>query len=319
MNSAAQRVRERIERIYATGVVPGGDGQTYDINPVAVTPERGRFIRDVCLAENACASAETGMAWGLSTLFILEALIRNGAGPRAHIVMDPAQSSRFHDAALTVVREAGADELIDFRGEPSELALPRLIAEGRRLDFAYIDGNHQFEGVFLDFVFIHRLLKPGGVVIFDDLVLYPVLAACEYAENEYGYSVVAEDFTGVEDIRSRRFRAAANHRRVPWIRAYRKPVDAPPDDRFKAVPLFFAYEQYRRYAGNHFRHEGLKALRDGDPAAARRAFIAALRMEPRRLKTYGRLLRTFLPRGLARSLGGARSEPAPGADHRSPG
>jgi hypothetical protein len=170
--------------------------------------------------------------------------------------------------------------------------------------------------VFLDFVFIHRLLKPGGAVIFDDLPLYPVFATCEYAENEHGYDVIAEDFTGAESVGRRRFRGTANDRPVPWIRAYRKPIDAPPDDRFKLIPLFFAYEPYRRYAGNHFRHEGLRELSNGDSAAARRAFIAAIRMEPRRLKTYGRLLRTFLPRALARSLGGSHSERGANMDHR---
>ncbi|MGH8013177.1 MAG: glycosyltransferase, partial [Candidatus Binataceae bacterium] len=56
---------------------------------------------------------------------------------------------------------------------------------------------------------------------------------------------------------------------------------------------------------------GLKALQAGDPLAARRAFINALRMDPSRVKNYLRLMRTFLPLGLARALSG-RTRPNTG-------
>ncbi|MGH7917394.1 MAG: glycosyltransferase family 2 protein [Candidatus Binataceae bacterium] len=49
---------------------------------------------------------------------------------------------------------------------------------------------------------------------------------------------------------------------------------------------------------------GLTALNAGDPLAARRAFLNALRMDPSRVKNYLRLVRTFLPPGLARALSG---------------
>lgn len=51
-------------------------------------------------------------------------------------------------------------------------------------------------------------------------------------------------------------------------------------------------------------HEGLLAMRGGDMAAARRNFVRALRQEPGSVKTMLRLMRTFLPAGLARSLSG---------------
>ncbi len=36
--------------------------------------------------------------------------------------------------------------------------LPRLLAEGRGFDLAFLDGNHRFEGVFLDLVYSGRVL-----------------------------------------------------------------------------------------------------------------------------------------------------------------
>jgi glycosyltransferase involved in cell wall biosynthesis len=51
-------------------------------------------------------------------------------------------------------------------------------------------------------------------------------------------------------------------------------------------------------------HEGLLAMRAGDMATARRNFARAWRQEPRSVKTILRLMRTFLPVRLARSLSG---------------
>jgi glycosyltransferase involved in cell wall biosynthesis len=49
---------------------------------------------------------------------------------------------------------------------------------------------------------------------------------------------------------------------------------------------------------------GLIEMRDGNVRRAREAFRRALRLDPRRLKNYLRLLRTYLPADVARALGG---------------
>jgi len=51
---------------------------------------------------------------------------------------------------------------------------------------------------------------------------------------------------------------------------------------------------------------GLHALARGDQLMARRAFGAALRTDPWRLKNYLRYARTYLPRAIARALSGGR-------------
>ncbi|HUY27673.1 MAG TPA: glycosyltransferase [Candidatus Binataceae bacterium] len=52
---------------------------------------------------------------------------------------------------------------------------------------------------------------------------------------------------------------------------------------------------------------GLHALARGDRLGARRAFGAALRMDPWRLRNYLRYARTFLPGAIARALSGTRA------------
>jgi Tfp pilus assembly protein PilF len=49
---------------------------------------------------------------------------------------------------------------------------------------------------------------------------------------------------------------------------------------------------------------GLTAMRDGDVKRAREAFRYALELDPRRVKNYFRLARTYLPARWARALSG---------------
>lgn len=62
--------------------------------------------------------------------------------------------------------------------EPSDIALSRLIAEGKRnyFDFVYIDGSHQAPDVLCDAVLGFRLLKPGCCMVFDDYLWAEKLA-----------------------------------------------------------------------------------------------------------------------------------------------
>ena len=159
----------------------GDDDIKHPIAPTSVASWRGEFLKSLYLAERATSSVEVGMAWGLSTMHIIEALLANGAKPRAHVVIDPMQSTRYHNAARRLLIEAGVEELVEFYEERSDLILPKLAGEGRQFDFAFIDGDHNFEAVFLDVVFVDRLLKPGGVAVLDDTWSHPVLMSCNFS------------------------------------------------------------------------------------------------------------------------------------------
>ena len=50
----------------------------------------------------------------------------------------------------------------------SYVGLAKLIALGQQYDFIYVDGNHSAEEVLADAVMCFGLLKPGGIMLFDD-------------------------------------------------------------------------------------------------------------------------------------------------------
>jgi predicted O-methyltransferase YrrM len=303
-NEPALRIRECIERIYAAKSVLGEDGVTYSIMPVAVPPERGRFLLDVCRAHGGARTLEVGMAWGLSTLHIFQALAESGVDTPHHVIMDPFQSTVYHNAALRTLAELGLSQSVEFYSGPSGLVLPGLAAAGRRFDFAFIDGDHRFDGVFVDMFYVNQLLKPGGVAVFDDMSWDGVYLACRFAETNYGYESIAE-------LAAPGNRRAAGSGR-PLIRAYRKPTQAAERDQPHFVPFFedFVSNQFgERYTASTLRYQGLIALREGRRADARRYFRQALRVDPSHVKTYFRLVRTFLPQALVRATTGRTKAP----------
>jgi predicted O-methyltransferase YrrM len=305
MSQKIEAIRAQIEEVYRSGKVRGEDGVDYPIENTSVTPERGHFLADLCRAERAKATLEIGMAWGLSTLFILEALAANGALQGAHVVADPFQSSRWHGSGLRSIREAGAVEMIEFYEEPSEILLPRMLEQKRVFDFAFIDGNHRFDAVFVDVVFVDRLLRPGGVMVLDDSWFDAVHLAGQFAETNLRYEPIAE-FPPI-DGQGDGYRGT--HRR-PLLRAYRKPRIAAQRDIFHFVPFFDGIESTAAAEERRLREEGTIALAAGDGARARRAFLDALQMNPRRIDNWMRVLRTFVPRRRAP----AASRPSSGVD-----
>ncbi len=105
------------------------------------------------------------------SVFICEGLLSNDHAGARHVALDPNQTRRFSELGLQVIDEAGLGDVVEFHAELSEIALPRFLAEGRRFDLAFIDGNHRFDGVFVDLIYLGRLLRGGGIIFLDDYQL----------------------------------------------------------------------------------------------------------------------------------------------------
>lgn len=185
-----------------------------------VRPETGALLQRAVRDVRPQLSLEIGLAYGVSTLYICDA-IAGLPHPGTHIVMDPYQNGKWRGAGLDNVRAAGYDRFIEFHEAPSELVLPRLVDEGRRIDLAFIDGLHRFDQAFVEFYYINRLLKPGGVVLFDDAARRSVNRVIRHALTYPAYEVYGTDHPGIPASISGRLRRRL--RRVPGAQALLRP------------------------------------------------------------------------------------------------
>lgn len=180
-----ERVREFRERLLSDR----------SLSPIAIGPAEGAALGDWVRREGARRTLETGLGYAVSTLFICEALLANSPDGR-HVAMDPNLRRGHAGEGLETLEQAGVRDLVEFYGEGSEVVLPRLLAEGRRFDLAFVDGNHRFEGVFLDLVYCGKLVTPGVVVFADDVQLPAVRHAAQFFVANLGWTI---EYEGRED------------------------------------------------------------------------------------------------------------------------
>lgn len=161
-----------IEEIVRTGNTELPDGRMVAAHS-GIGPGSGRVIRHAIEVANPTLGCEVGLAYGLSTLYILDAMQHHGGGRL--IGMDPAQhDATWQGGGLHNVRKAGYADRYEFHEATSQRMLPKLEERGTRIQFAFIDGWHTFDHTLVDFFYLDSMLDVGGVMVLDD-VGYPAL------------------------------------------------------------------------------------------------------------------------------------------------
>jgi predicted O-methyltransferase YrrM len=222
----AADVRRCVDRLYEQGRAQGADGSYVPLDPHALAEIDAREVSDLAASEAVRTTLEVGLGLGLGTLSLCEALLRVGRpGPR-HVVVE-AFPDDFGGAGTRTVRAAGLEDMVELVEEESQIALPRFASEGRSFDLALIDGDHRFEGVFLDLCFADRLVRPRGLVIVDDMWLPAIRLAVSYVERNLGWELLPAAMTRA--FRWRRFRSLPGRRLrgVGEIAVLRRPAEGP--------------------------------------------------------------------------------------------
>jgi predicted O-methyltransferase YrrM len=175
-----------LEEILRTRRVCAPDGTKISLD-YEITVSEGEKLQELIIDKRPIVSLEVGLGYGISALFICEAMSKIGG--KRHILIDP---DPWHQGAgLHNLRKSGFGSLVDFRQHESQVALPQILAEGTRIDFAFIDGWHTFDHVLVDFFYIDKMLRVGGVVAFDDAHQSAVHQVCRFVATNRAYRVCA--------------------------------------------------------------------------------------------------------------------------------
>lgn len=173
-----------LEGIYTTGVVQTDAGETLNVFPVGVPPSLANTLYRVIRENNLQHTLEIGMAYGLSSLAICQALRDNGHG--RHTAIDPCQSTEWKSIGILNLRKANLADQVELYEQPAHLALPDLLQQGRTFDFVFIDGMHLFDYFLLDFFYALRLTAVGGFILVDDINFPAVNSALAFILRNLG-------------------------------------------------------------------------------------------------------------------------------------
>jgi hypothetical protein len=112
---------------------------------------------------------EIGLCHGASAILFAALHEHHEAHRReCHIAMDPFQSTDWDGVGLLQIENLKLSPYVKFIEDYSFNVLPNLLKSQTSIDLIYIDGSHLFENVFVDFFYSAKLLKLGGIMMFDD-------------------------------------------------------------------------------------------------------------------------------------------------------
>jgi predicted O-methyltransferase YrrM len=208
-------VLEEISKSQQVRRVDGGDSIPLHSS---VSDEEGLFLQDLVRKVDPKVSLEVGLAYGISALYICDALrVREGT---RHIAVDPNQhggvwGDSWDGIGIANLRRAGFGDIVQLIEKPSHLALPELEMAGQEVDFAFIDGWHTFDFTLLDFFYVDRMLRVGGIVAFDDAGWPSVRKVCRFIATNRAYSVAGT--FGAESWKRRTIERLLRTTTVKWL------------------------------------------------------------------------------------------------------
>lgn len=135
---------------------------------------------------------EIGSYEGASLCYLIDALGQQqaveahcvdsweGGVEHAGLNMSAVEARFDANVALATASATHPFTLVKHKGY-SDVQLARLLADGKAgyFDFIYVDGSHQAPDVLCDAVLAFRLLRIGGMLIFDDYIWGYGGAACD--------------------------------------------------------------------------------------------------------------------------------------------
>jgi predicted O-methyltransferase YrrM len=142
----------------------GTGGRQYPIDyPLTnIPPREGMFLYRLIREVKPAATLEIGLAYGFSTTYMLAALHANGSGH--HTAVDQFD---WHGIGGARDQALGLHGVFEWCKETSAEALSRFAKEQRQFGVIFIDGDHKFDGVMVDFSLATNVCS--GYIVFDDM------------------------------------------------------------------------------------------------------------------------------------------------------
>jgi predicted O-methyltransferase YrrM len=147
-------------------------GSERSSDQVRSSASAGRLYAWLAAKRRASTIVEFGTAFGVSGMYWLAGLKRNATGRL--LTFEPNETW----AGIARGNLAAISEKFDLVVGTFEDNIARMLKPGERIDIAFIDAIHTSEFVFRQFAILLPLMRPGGLVLFDDIDFSDDMASC---------------------------------------------------------------------------------------------------------------------------------------------
>jgi len=150
-----------------------------------IKPTEGNFLYDTIIKNNFSNCMEVGMAYGISSMYMLLALKKNSNTNKKLDSIDPFQSTQWKNFGVKLVKSIKMEKYHNLYEDKSYNSLPILLEKKELYDLVFIDGWHTFDYTLLDFFYSDLILKIGGIIIIDDAFHQGVNKCLKYIDSNY--------------------------------------------------------------------------------------------------------------------------------------
>lgn len=169
--------------------------------------QQGLLLQKIIKDVKPRVSLEIGLAYGISSLFILEELKQ--IPQSKHIIIEPFPDVYWEDIGLYNIRNAGFIDMVEFYKDFSFNVLPKLYLQGQKIQFAYLDTTKVFDIVLTDTFFISKMLDIGGVFVLDDVGFPGIRKIARFYSQHPAYEIVLQYKPDKETLKKRLYRKLA--------------------------------------------------------------------------------------------------------------
>lgn len=148
-----------------------------------VSTYQGDGMADAIVKAGYKRCLEIGLATGSTAVYMLS----TGAEV---VSIDRAQASWYGNAGLKAIERAGLQAKHRLVEGDSVQVLAQMYAAGERFDFAFLDGWKTFDHMAAEIYFVARLVRLGGMIVFDDAQMPSVRKVVRLATGHYAMESV---------------------------------------------------------------------------------------------------------------------------------
>lgn len=149
-----------IENLTSQDIIPQLEVPNED-SSTPIKDNEAQFIFNFIQNQGIKKTLETGFAYAKSASHIIASTKRN------HIAIDPFQNN-YQRLGLKNIEKLGLTEYLNLKEDYSHNVLPELLRNGEKFDFIFIDGDHKYDGEFIDFYYADLLLEDNGYILLHD-------------------------------------------------------------------------------------------------------------------------------------------------------